>query len=132
MNEKSHICDYLSNNISKSLQLQYGYFGINYTNVDLNQNKILEQNYFNQHPDYSKLSDKSKLGINNLIGFLSNILLDKIKSIIPTLENDLNDKLKSIVSDLNKLGEFIEIDDNNKNFILNLVISNFVMILKML
>ena len=126
MNQKSHICDYLSNNISKSLQLQYGYFGINDTpNVDLNQNKILEQTYFNQHPDYSKLSDKSKLGINNLIGFLSNILLDKIKSIIPSLENDLNDKLKSIVSDLNKLGEFIEIDDNNKNFILNLVISNF-------
>ena len=126
MNEKSHICDYLSNNISKSLQLGYGYFGIKFTpNVDLNQNKILEQTYFNQHCDYSKLSDKSKLGINNLVGFLSNILLDKIKSIIPSLQSDLNDKLKSVMSDLNKLGEFIEIDDNNKNFILNLVISNF-------
>jgi len=126
MNQKSHISDYLSNNISKSLQLQYGYFGIKFTpNVDLNQNKTLEQNYFNQHSDYSKLSDKSRLGINNLIGFLSNILLEKIKSLIPTLENDLNDKLKTIVSDLNQLGQFIEIDDNNKNFILNLVISNF-------
>lgn len=126
MNEKSDICDYLTNNISKSLQLGYGYFGIKFTpDIDLNQNKIIETEYFNQHNSYSQLEDKSRLGINNLIGFLSNILLDKIKSILPTIQNDLEDRLKSVIYDLNKLGEFIEIDDNNKNFILNLVIGNF-------
>ena len=126
MNEKSDICDYLSDNISKSLQLGYGYFGIKFTSdIDLNQNKIVETEYFNKHNSYSQLQDKSRLGINNLIGFLSNILLDKIKSILPTIQNNLESRLKSVIYDLNKLGEFIEIDDNNKNFILNLVIGNF-------
>jgi hypothetical protein len=89
------------------------------------ESNIEECEYFNNHPIYSKL-DKSKMGITNLSIYLSNILLNEIKKLIPNIRGQLVEKLMNVNKELDSLGTHINVDENNKNFILNLYISNFV------
>ena len=128
MNENTDISNYLTNNISNDLKLHYGYFAVrNKNNQELTykENNSIECEYFNQHPIYSKI-DKSKMGIINLSIYLSNILLCQIKKIVPDIQGQLVEKLMKINKELDGLGTHITVDENNKNFIMNLYISNFI------
>ena len=128
MNENTDISNYLTNNISNDLKLHYGYFAVrNKNNQELTykENNSIECEYFNQHPIYSKI-DKSKMGIINLSIYLSNILLCQIKKIVPDIQGQLVEKLMKVNKELDGLGTHITVDENNKNFIMNLYISNFI------
>lgn len=128
MNENTDISNYLTNNISNDLKLHYGYFAVrNKNNQELTykENNSMECEYFNQHPIYSKI-DKSKMGIINLSIYLSNILLCQIKKIVPDIQGQLVEKLMIVNKELDCLGTHITVDENNKNFIMNLYISNFI------
>ncbi len=128
MNENTDISNYLKNDISNDLKLHYGYFAVKNKNkmeLTYKESNIEECEYFNNHPIYSKL-DKSKMGITNLSIYLSNILLNEIKKLIPNIRGQLVEKLMNVNKELDSLGTHINIDENNKNFILNLYISNFV------
>jgi len=128
MNENSDISNYLTNDISNDLKLHYGYFAVknkNKSELTYKQNNVLECEYFNNHPIYSQL-DKSKMGITNLSIYLSNILLGQIKKLIPNIQGQLVEKLMIVNKELDKLGTHIIVDENNKNFIMNLYISSFI------
>ena len=128
MNENTDISNYLKNDISNDLKLHYGYFAVKNKNkmeLTYKESNIEECEYFNNHPIYSKL-DKSKMGITNLSIYLSNILLNEIKKLIPNIRGQLVEKLMNVNKELDSLGTHINVDENNKNFILNLYISNFV------
>lgn len=128
MNENTDISNYLKNEISNDLKLKYGYFAIknkNNDSISYVENIKLEQEYFYSHPIYSKM-EKGRLGVTNLSIELSNILLGLIKDLIPNIQSDLVEKLMYINEELNKLGSAIIVDENNKNFIMNLYISTFV------
>jgi len=128
MNENSDISNYLTNDISNDLKLHYGYFAVKNKNkpeLTYKQNNVLECEYFNNHSIYSKL-DKSKMGITNLSIYLSNILLGQIKKLIPNIQSQLVEKLMIVNKELDKLGTHIDVDENNKNFIMNLYISSFI------
>jgi vacuolar protein sorting-associated protein 1 len=128
MNENTDIGNYLKNEISNDLKLNYGYFAIknkNNNEISYKEHNKLESQYFNNHPVYSQM-EKNNMGIINLSIYLSNILLNEIKLLIPTIHSQLMENLLQINNELNKLGNHINIDDNNKNFVLNLYISNFI------
>ena len=128
MNENTDIGNYLKNEISNDLKLNYGYFAIknkNNSEISYKEHNKLESQYFNNHPVYSQM-EKNNMGIINLSIYLSNILLNQIKLLIPTIQSQLMENLLQINNELNKLGHHINIDDNNKNFVLNLYISNFI------
>lgn len=128
MNENTDIGNYLKNEISNDLKLNYGYFAIknkNNNEISYKEHNKLESQYFNNHPVYSQM-EKNNMGIIHLSIYLSNILLNQIKLLIPTIQSQLMENLLQINNELNKLGHHINIDDNNKNFVLNLYISNFI------
>lgn len=128
MNDNTDIGSYLKNEISNDLKLHYGYFAVKNKNSDsigYKEHNSIECDYFNKHPVYSSM-EKTRMGITNLSIYLSNILLNHIKELIPTIQADLVSKLVNINSELDKLGNHIIVDDNNKNFMLNLYISNFI------
>ena len=128
MNENNDIVNYLENNISNNLKLKYGYYGIK-NKIDKNilykEHYNQELNYFNNHKAYKDIN-KSKLGIVKLSNDLSNILINEIKKKIPEIQTTISEKLININQELENFGEDIIIDNNNKNFILNLYISDFV------
>tara|TARA_Y100000741_G_scaffold59608_1_gene41707 strand:+ start:731 stop:2605 length:1875 start_codon:yes stop_codon:yes gene_type:complete len=128
MNENSDIVDYLENNISNDLKLKYGYYGVKNKidkNISYKEHYNHEANYFNNHKIYKNVN-KSRLGTLNLSIDLSNILINEIKKKIPEIQTTISEKLININQQLEDLGENIVIDNNNKNFILNLYISDFV------
>ncbi len=98
MNDNSNISQYLLNNISKELQVKYGYYCIK-NQVD--SSPELELDYFNNHNEYKKDIYKNKLGYSNLINKLSEILISNIK-----------DKLINIVDSISKLENIIDIELN--------------------
>ena len=123
MSENSDISNYLTGNISNNLKLKYGYYCIK-NKVD--ENDLIETDYFNNHKIYSKLEDKSRIGVVNLSLTLSNILLNKIREYIPNISCEVNNRLVETEQSLVKFKK--SIPDNiseNKDFILNLFITNF-------
>lgn len=128
MNENSDIVDYLENNISNDLKLKYGYYGVKNKidkHISYKEHYNQEANYFNNHKIYKNVN-KSNLGTLNLSIDLSNILINEIKKKIPEIQTTISEKLININQQLENLGDDVIIDNNNKNFILNLYISDFV------
>jgi len=77
MNATNDISNYILDNISKDLKLNYGYFAI--------KNSINELDYFNKHETYSKMTHLNKFGIKHLGSRLSEIFINKIEENIPTI-----------------------------------------------
>jgi hypothetical protein len=70
--------------------------------------------------------DKSHMGITNLSIYLSNILLSQIDNMMPSIKSKLNQQLINVNKELDKLGSPIVVDDNNKGFMFNYYITEFV------
>ena len=128
MNVNTDISNYLTNNISNDLKLNYGYFAIknkNNTNITYKEHNLIETEFFNNHEIYNTM-DKCNMGIINLSIYLSNILLEEIKKIMPSIKSQLEHKLLNINNQLEQLGNNIIVDENNKGFLFNYYITEFV------
>ena len=128
MNTNTDISDYLTGNISNDLKLAYGYFAIknkNINTISYKEHNNLENEFFNSHSVYGTM-DKSHMGITNLSIYLSNILLSQIESIMPTIKSKLDNQLLHVNKELDKLGSHVIVDDNNKGFMFNYYITEFV------
>ena len=128
MNTNTDIGDYLTNNISNDLKLAYGYFAIknkNSNTISYKEHNTVENEFFNNHNVYGTM-DKSHMGITNLSIYLSNILLSQIDSMMPSIKSKLNQQLINVNKELEKLGSHIVVDDNNKGFMFNYYITEFV------
>jgi GTP-binding protein EngB required for normal cell division len=130
MNPETHIGDYLLNNISKNLMLEYGYFVIkNRNNIELTESIIkgfeLEKQYFLNHIEYKKQIYTAKIGTQNLTNNISTILLSSITDLLPsalneiiTLETQINDKIE-------KFGIPLPQTKEGKLAFINKYVSNF-------
>ena len=110
MNKGNDVCDYLNNNISKDLQLNYGYYAIK--NRDLTERAKftalesfnLEKSWFQKHSAYSKCPSKNNIGLHNLENTISKILIKKIKAYLPSIQKIITEKLISTEKQLVQYG----------------------------
>ena len=110
MNDSTDIVDYLKNNVSKDLQLNYGYYAVR--NRTTNEKKTMsviegfkiEDEYFRKHPTYGRLNDKSRLGVVNMTKNLSEVLVGKIKESLPFVLGQINTRLQKINEDMLEMG----------------------------
>lgn len=133
MNEDTHVCNYLTQNISKDLQLKYGYFLVkNRSNRELKEITMKEGfekelEYFEKHKYYGKLGDdlKGRLCTNNLRKSLSNILVENIKAHLPHIMKQINDLLMEVNKQLLGMGAALPLNANDKSSVLHLLIAEF-------
>jgi hypothetical protein len=127
MNNGTDISDYLEGRISKSLQLNYGYYAIknqsqsnshSYTQSLFTLMTQSEKDYFNEHPIYKSMSNE-RLGINNLILNLSKILIEHIRCSLPDILRDIYQIEHDVDKQLEILGG--NIPENKTTFIHQLV-----------
>lgn len=131
MNYENHVGDYLLNNISKNLSLNYGYYVVRnrsckqMLDMDVFDGFKMEHEYFTNHMEYGKMVYKNRVGMKNLIRDLNKILVTSIKETLPSvmteiiaLENKINKKLEFMGDDLPQTKE-------GKISVLNKYVSNF-------
>lgn len=126
MNKNSNICNYLlNNNISKDLQLDYGYYAIKNSNTrDFNMMTQMEIDFFNKHTDYSSIKHLKRNGIDNLNINLSRIFLSIIKKNIPNTLTKLNQLIETNTKQLQLLGEVIGDNKQLKEVMLTKYVTN--------
>ena len=129
MNHETHIGEYLTNNISKSLMLTYGYYVVknrgSNQQIDVLKGIQLEKEYFTTHSEYKKAIYKDRTGTYNLTHNLSKILITSLTETLPfvmtelaLLETKLNQKLEN-------MGHEIPETKEGKLTFMNKYISNF-------
>lgn len=134
MNNENNISDYLYNNVSVDLRTKYGYFAVRNRSssemMTMTHKKGLEREaeYFNGHPVYGAMDDatKKRIGIRNLGGSLSKILIEHIRKSLPNLLSNLKELQSYMEKIVKDLGTSIPDDDDAKITYLNNLINNFV------
>lgn len=131
MNKDTDVISYITNTISNDLKLKYGYFAIkNRSNTETKQFTIYdgftrEMEYFNNHCKYSVYKDTKKFGINNLGRKLSDILVKRIKIVLPEIHTKIIDLLDNLDSRLQLLGSPIPDDSACRISFLNTIANDF-------
>lgn len=129
MNEGTDITHLLDNNVSRDLQLGYGYFGIrNRNKLEMDTKNVieglkLEQEFFTKHPIYSNKKYKERLGIPSLCKNLSTILVKSLKKNLPIILEKINSDIDTANSQLTILGKPIPKDNNYISAFIHKIIS---------
>ena len=131
MLKDSNVTPYLSNNISKNLQLNYGYFAVR--NRSSEESEImtvkdgyeLEKQFFNETPPYKESEYKSRMGSINLGNKLSEILIEHIKLCLPTVMEEIKKRDREIDIKLDEIGRNYPISDTDKRTTLNILLHEF-------
>ena len=116
MNTTNDISNYILDNISKDLKLNYGYFAI--------KNSINELDYFNNHEIYSKMTHLNKFGIKNLGSRLSDIFINKIKENIPTILEKLTQLILANQQKIMDFGTELPSSPDAKHLIITKYVTN--------
>jgi len=133
MNNGTDISDYLNNyNISKSLQLNYGYYAIKNKGPEQKDQSLspkqicdLEQNYFKSHPIYSRMLNTNRLGITSLINNLTQILTEHIKNALPDILNEIYLLETTVNRSLQEIGSYIPEKEINQSTLVHTLIDTF-------
>ena len=131
MNDSTDIVDYLKNNVSKDLQLNYGYYAVrNRTTNEKKKMSVIEgfkveDEYFRKHPTYGRLNDKSRLGVVNMTKNLSEVLVGKIKESLPFVLGQINTRLQKINDDMLELGTNLPETGEAKYSLVHSLINHF-------
>lgn len=133
MNSGTDIGNYLTETeISKSLQLKYGYFAVKnkgpeQSNMPLTTKQILEQEsaYFKSHPIYSQMIQSERLGINNLVSHVSKILTDHIKNALPALLTEISQIDSNVEKSLQEIGSYIPEKEIEQSSLVHTLTANF-------
>ena len=131
MNDNTDIIDYLKNNVSKDLQLNYGYYAVR--NRTTSETKTMsaiegfrvEKEYFKKHPTYGQLLDDSRLGIPNMTTSISNILVNKIKESLPFVLGQINQRLQEISDELIEMGTTLPENSEGKHALVHSLVNYF-------
>ena len=130
MNENTDISRYIENNISKDLQLGYGYYAVKNRSpaemkeIDIYEGLQKETEFFSKHPIYSKLN-KNKLGILNVTDKLSEILINHIKSSLPEILNEINLLYNDINKKYLRLGDAVPETNEGKTGLIHSILSDY-------
>lgn len=112
---ESRIFEMIGGNISKSLNLSNGYFVVN--NIVKNENDYFEK--YNKKINSTYV--KSRIGINNLRLYLSDLLIESIKNDIPNVLSDIRKEINETKEKLHSIGEnIIETGEVNTYIISNI------------
>jgi len=133
MNINTDVCNYLTGNVSKSLQLKYGYFAVrNRTTQEAKQLTVIEgfnkeREFFQSHPAYGSLKDTDtlRLGIPNMASSIGNILVHNIKESLPFILNQVNTRLVELDKEYNSLGSPLPETDDAKTAFAHSLLTNF-------
>jgi GTP-binding protein EngB required for normal cell division len=129
MNYDTDISNYLENNLSNDLKLQYGYFGIkNKATRDITIQEAIQQerSYFSSHSIYKLEKYQNRLGIPNLCHTLSNILIYNIKTSLPNVLINIIKKLEDINLELETIGTTIPFNNETRINTINTLINTYV------
>lgn len=130
MNKDSDISCYLNGNISKDLQLKYGYFAVK--NRSGSETKTMtvqdavkaEAQYFAEHPVYGNMPS-DKMGIEKLGNSLSDILIDRVMNLLPDILKKIIDKQEEINGVLETFGPPIPRDKEGQKSLIHTLIAKF-------
>jgi len=121
MNEGTDVSHLLENRgISRSLQLQYGYFAIKNRNKIESETKSIqegyqiESDYFAKHPVYSQSKYRDSVGTVALCRQLSQILVKSLKRSFPNLLEKIHQQVADTTKQLQALGTVIPADDTQR------------------
>jgi GTPase SAR1 family protein len=121
MNEGTDVSHLLENRgISKSLQLQYGYFAIKNRNKIESDSKTIqegyqiESDYFARHPIYSQPKYRDSVGTPALCHQLSQILVKSLKRSFPNLLEKIHQQIAETSKQLQALGYVIPAEDTQR------------------
>ena len=128
MNAETDISDYLLNNVSKDLQLNYGYFAVknkSKENLSIKESLNEEKRYFQSHNIYSKLSCQDYIGTPHLGLQLSKILINHLKKSLPNVMIQLSNHRTVMEKELRFLGTKIPQNKESKISYLHQLLSDF-------
>ena len=131
MNPDTHVGEYLTNNISKSLMLTYGYYVIkNRSSKEMKDANILkgyeiEKEYFTNHPEYRRPIYRDRIGTSNLTGNLNKILISSISEMLPSVMTEIISLESKLNKKLEDLGQELPASKEGKLQFMNKYISNF-------
>lgn len=129
MNYNTDISNYLEQNTSQSLLLNYGYYALkNRSLVEKDKINVLmaaeqENKFFQSHEIYRNKKFSSLLGIGNVGRTISNILLGELRKKIPRIKNTIQRKLNTINIDLQQIGSLPSDDKDLQLLVHNLLSS---------
>ena len=131
MIKDANIEHYLSNSISKNLQLGYGYYAVRNRSseeiktLSIKDGYLLEQKFFSETVPYNTSGFKHKMGSHNLGIQLSEILLAHLRACLPEIIEEIKITEKDIDSQLNEIGRNYPSNETEKRTVLNVLLHNF-------
>ena len=129
MNQGTSVLNYLTKNVSKDLDLHYGYYAVrNRTNKEIKELTIQEGfskeiEYFRNHPMYNSKKISNNLGISNLGKVLTNILVENIKIHICPILEEITKQQNIVEEKLLNLGEPLPDSVECKISMLNVIVN---------
>lgn len=131
--EGENVNRYLTEDISRDLQLRYGYYSVRsrsteemeYMTVDDGYN--LEMDFFNNHKVYSNTTNdaKNRMGSINLARGLSEILIDSLKQTLPLVIDEIRRLDRNVEKQLNEIGRDYPVSYDAKRSVMNILVSEF-------
>lgn len=112
---ESRIFEMIGGNISKSLNLSNGYFVVN--NIVKNENEYFEKHNKKINSTYVK----SRIGINSVRSYLSDLLIESIKNDIPIVLSDIIKEICETKEKLNEIGEDIMETEEVNTYIISII-----------
>ena len=133
MNVNTDISDYLQGNVSRDLQLKYGYYAVrNRAPEESKKISVVEgfqheKAFFKNHPAYSNLTGSSKahLGIPNMTNRISDILVQNIKRSLPHILTKVNERLVLLNNEFVALGNPLPETEEAKTAFAHNLLTNF-------
>lgn len=122
---------YLTNSISRDLQVKYGYFAVrNRSSEEIKNHTVeegygLEERFFNSHPIYSKSDAKERMGSVNLANRLSEVLISHLKACLPSVIEEIRKLDKNLELKLDEIGRDYPQDAEAKRSVMNVLLSEF-------
>lgn len=131
MLKDSNVEHYLSNKISQSLQLGYGYYAVRNRSSDevktlsVLEGHVLEKKFFSELEPYKSSAHKNRMGSINLGIRLSEILLSHIKGCLPLVMDEIKNEDLRIEQNLDEIGRDYPTTDLAKRAVLNILMHDF-------
>jgi len=131
MLKDSNVENYLSNNISKNLQLGYGYYVVRNRSSDeakymsVKEGFTLESHFFTNTEPYKSSTYSERMGSFNLGKRLSEILIAHLRECLPTVMEEIKKADKDIEDQLNEIGRDYPVTESAKRSTLNILIHDF-------
>jgi dynamin 1-like protein len=128
MNDNTDIKNYLENRVPDNLKLKYGYYAV--MNRVADEESVVdalkaEREYFQRHPVYGSMRDRSRLGIRNLNGDLNTVLTNHVRSMLPDVLSEIIQEQARLGSKIIGMGTPLPESKDGRSSFLHQLVSDF-------